>query len=731
MAELHAALVKKGAGYEPRTEHKNPDGSPQFTNRLIFQSSPYLLQHAHNPVNWYSWGEEAFARARKEGKPVLVSIGYSTCHWCHVMEHESFEDEEIAGFINQHFVAIKVDREERPDVDDVYMAAVEALTGGGGWPMTLVLTPDKQPFFGGTYFPPRDSEGGGQLGFLTILRQLTAQYGTNREGVVQRAGELSRRLQAAATPNPAPGVPGPEPILQAVQALSQSFDETGGGFGRAPKFPRPVALELLLRYQRRSGDQRSLAIVVKTLDAMARGGIYDQVGGGFHRYSTDSRWLVPHFEKMLYDNAQLVSTYLSAYQATQRGDFRVIAEETLRYVQREMTSPEGGFYSATDADSRTPSGRNQEGWFFTWTPEEVQLAVGLELSSTVEAAFGVTPGGNFEGRNILHLARPLAEVAKELGASSNVVRQRIATAKDLLYEARRRRPAPLRDDKVLTGNNGLMISAFARASLVLDEPEYQKQAALAASFVLRELRAPDGQLRRSYRDGRTELVGYLDDYAFLIQGLLDLFEASSEPRWLEQAKALQAELDQRYWDEGAGGYFMTSNGQERLLIRNKPSYDGAEPSGNSVAVLNLLRLSQLTSDGSHQERAERVLAAFSADYRRAPTASPLMLAALEADLDKPSEVIVISPARGGDAGPLMAVVRSVYSPNRFVVNTTEGEAQSSLTQLVPSVEDKRALGGRSTAFVCERGRCQRPTSDPAVLRKQLAAVTPLPALSAN
>ncbi len=404
--KLHAALLKKGPGYEPRTRHKNADGSPKYTNRLILETSPYLLQHAHNPVNWYPWGDEAFARARREGKPVLLSVGYSTCHWCHVMERESFENEEIARFINEHFVPIKVDREERPDVDDVYMSAVQMLTGGGGWPMTLALTPDREPFFGGTYFPARDGDRGSRKGFFTILRELADEYQKSRADVVARAAKLSRRVRAAAEPEPAGGVPGPEVIASAVRQLSRAYDPVWGGFGRAPKFPRPVTLELLLRYHRRSGDADALKMVIHTLDRMAAGGLYDHVGGGFHRYSTDERWLVPHFEKMLYDNAQLVAVYLDAYQVSGRDDFARVARQTLDYVAREMTAPSGGFYSATDADSRTPAGHEEEGWFFTWTPAELEAALGADLARVARVDFGVTDAGNFEGRSILQRDKP-------------------------------------------------------------------------------------------------------------------------------------------------------------------------------------------------------------------------------------------------------------------------------------------------------------------------------------
>ena len=571
MQRLNASLAAKGPDYEPRTHHFNDDGTPKFVNRLVLETSPYLLQHAHNPVNWYPWGNEAFDRARRDGKPVLLSVGYSTCHWCHVMERESFQDVEIARYINKNYIAIKVDREERPDVDDVYMKAVRMLTGRGGWPMTVLLTPDREPFFGGTYFPARDGDRGARKGFLTILQEMKDEYDTSQDEVVARAQQISQRVAAAAAPGRPGEVPGPALIDRAARTWAQSFDPVFGGFGRAPKFPRPVALELLLRYHRRTGDPQALHMVVHTLQKMAAGGMYDQVGGGFHRYSTDARWLVPHFEKMLYDNAQLVPLYLSAYQLTERDEFARVARETLHYVEREMTSPEGGFYSATDADSPTPEGHDEEGYFFTWTPTEIEAVLEPADARIAIAYYDLTAAGNFEGRNILHRSRPDEEVASELGISLEELSSKLASARSRLYRARLHRPPPHRDDKILTSWNGLMISAFARASLVLDAETHAKQASKAAAFVVRELKRDDGHLLRSFKDGRARHNGYLDDYAFLIQGLLDLYEATSALRWLEEAIALQRVLDQYHWDAGTGGYFMTSDDHEELLARDKPS----------------------------------------------------------------------------------------------------------------------------------------------------------------
>ncbi len=724
MARLHAALHAKGPSYRPHTRYLEPDGSPKYVNRLILETSPYLLQHAHNPVSWYPWGEEAFERARREGKPVLLSIGYSTCHWCHVMERESFEDLEIATYLNQNYIAIKVDREERPDLDGVYMKVVQMLTGGGGWPMTLVLTPDKDPFFGGTYFPAHDGDRGTRQGLLSILRELKREYDAHRSEVVARARQLSRRIAAASAPSP----PGDLPkalIEQAVREVAASFDATWGGFGRAPKFPQPALLELLLRYHRRTGDGHALEMVTRTLTAMAAGGIYDQIGGGFHRYATDARWLVPHFEKMLNDNAQLASLYLDAYQVAGREDFARVARQTLDYAGREMTAASGAFFSATDADSPAPAGHDQEGYFFTWTPAEIDAALEPGDARAARAYFGVTDSGNFEGRNILSRPRSDAEVAAELKLPAAELQQSIERARTRLLEVRSRRPYPHRDDKILTSTNGLMISAFARAGLVLADASYTRRAARAADFVLDHLRGDDGGLRHSFEVGRARGDGYLDDYAFFIAGLLDLFEATSDPARLDQAVALQRLLDRHFWDAEGGGYFLTSDDHERVLARDKPAYDGAEPSGNSVALMNLLRFGELTLDRDYRRRAERTFAAFSYDLSRSPSAFPKLLSALDSYFDRPLEVFVLRPNAQANAEPLVSCVRKAYLPNRLFALASEGPELEALARRIAGLDAKHALHGSPTAFVCERGRCQLPTSDPLVLARQLAQVEPL------
>ena len=732
VARLQAALEAKGAEYEPRTHHLAADGSPTYTNRLILESSPYLLQHAHNPVNWHPWGDEAFERARREGKPVFLSVGYSTCHWCHVMERESFEDVEIATFLNQHFVPIKVDREERPDVDELYMTAVQMLTGRGGWPMTVVMTPHGEPFFGGTYFPPRDGARGARRGFLSILRELAARYREQPGEVVAEAQALSQRIQSVTAPRPPGDVPGPDVIPRSVSAIARGYDRRFGGFGRAPKFPQPSRLGLLLRHQRRAPDERLLAMAVHTFDAMARGGMYDQIGGGFHRYSTDPKWLVPHFEKMLYDNAQLAVSYVEAWQTTGDARHARIATEVLDYVTREMTAPSGGFYSATDADSPVPdghpgAGHREEGWFFTWTPDEVEAVIGADDAEALNDFWDITELGNFEGRSIAWVPRPLEEVAAEQQLRAEELQAIVARARPRLYEVRARRPPPLRDDKVLTAWSGLMISAFARAGLALGRDDYVRTGARAAEFLLEHLRDEDGRLMRSWlgepgAGGRARHRAYLDDYAALIRALLDLHEATGTLRWVEEALRLQAELDAHFGHEGprGGGYWMTADDAEELLARDKPSSDGALPSGNALAADNLLRLAELTQDDALRTRAERLFAAFSDPLRRRGPGMTRMLAALDRYHDLAREIVIVGAPDARQ--PLLDVVRRTFLPNRVLCQLAPDEVPLQAERL-PIVAGKALLPGTgATAYVCERGRCELPTADPAVLASQLAAV---------
>ncbi len=692
----------------PPTRHLNPDGSPRFTNRLARETSPYLRQHAHNPVDWYPWGDEAFERARKLNRPVFLSIGYSTCHWCHVMEEESFEDLEIARYLNDHYVAIKVDREERPDIDAIYMTAVQAWTGRGGWPLNVWLTPGRRPFYGGTYFPARDGDRGASVGFLTVLQKLQNIYASDPARIQEVTEHITGRIREHLAPEAAKGLPTAPLLDQAARACRDQFDPEWGGAKGAPKFPSSLPYRFLLRQYRRTGDPQFLRMAVLTLEKMAAGGMYDQIGGGFHRYSTDERWLVPHFEKMLYDNALLVFDYLEASQAASRPDLARVARDILRYLERDLLSPEGAFYSATDADSRGPDGKPHEGWFFTWTPAEIEAVLGADRARPVLAYYGVTAKGNFEGRNILFAARPDAPPG-------------LAALRDQLYAARRKRPAPLRDEKILTAWNGLAISAFARAGLILGDDQYTAVAARAASFVLTRLER-DGRLLRSWKDGRAQHKAYLEDYAFLTAALLDLFEAAGEPRWLENALRLDAVVERHYEDREAGGFFRTADDHEGLLAREKPAHDGAEPSGSSVAVLNLLRLHALTTRDAYRQRAERALRALGAPLERNPAAFGELLLAVDFWLDAPKELVLVAPTDRSQLEPFLAALRSVYFPNR-VLAAAAGSAVARLARLAPVAERKQALKGRATAYVCERGVCDLPVQDPAAFLRRLAQRT--------
>ncbi len=725
---LDQALASQGPRHVPRTHHLRDDGSPRFTNRLIEQSSPYLLQHAHNPVNWYPWSDEAFDRAKRENKPVFLSVGYSTCHWCHVMERESFEDVEIAAFLNRHFIAIKVDREERPDIDSVYMKAVNILTGRGGWPMTVIMTPHKEPFFGGTYFPPRKGVRGSRAGLIDILGEMLRSFREEPEEIVARAQELSQRVEQAAALHPGPGVPSDKSIVVAAQRLATMFDRVDGGFTGAPKFPQPARLTLLIRYARRTADPGAAAMVMTTLDKMAAGGIYDHVGGGFHRYSTDAKWLVPHFEKMLYDNAQLAALYLEAWQYTGDESYRRIAREVLDYVTREMTSADGGFYSATDADSPAPSGHDEEGWFFTWTPKELEALLGPDDAKIVSNAYGVTQRGNFEGRNILHRVKTDREVAAELGIPPEKVAEVLGRARGVLYDARGSRPPPIRDEKIIAAWNGMMISAFARAGWALGDAGYATSGARAARFVLDAMRDEDGALVRTYRDGKLASESFLDDYAAMVGACLDLYETTGDLAWLVDALALQEQQDERYLDTSAGGYYLTPNDGEDLLVREKPAYDGAVPSGNSLAAGNLLRLHDLTGDVKWRETAERIFASLAFRVTRSPTAYPLLLAALDHYYDLPLEIAIISPESRDQGAALEERLRTAFIPNKAFAVLTDAEAARQQGR-VPWLEAKRAMRNQSTAYVCERGRCELPTSNPRVFQEQIARTKPYPSFA--
>ncbi|MFC1567242.1 thioredoxin domain-containing protein [Thermodesulfobacteriota bacterium] len=722
LQEFEKMKAIRGKDYRPRTKHLRPDGWARYTNRLFLETSPYLIQHAHNPVNWYPWGAEAFETAKKLNLPVLLSVGYSTCHWCHVMEEESFEDEEIARYLNQNYIAVKIDREERPDIDAIYMSAVQAITGGGGWPLTVWLTPDRIPFYGGTYFPARDGDRGAGMGFLTLLDRIKEVYHTRPEQVQATAENLTHVIQQMLGPKTGDRLPAADLVHQAVKDYKRAFDVVDGGIAGAPKFPSSLPVRFLLRYYRRTGDQETLHMAKLTLEKMAAGGIYDHVGGGFHRYSTDKQWLVPHFEKMLYDNALLIMAYLEGYQVTGDQNFERVAKEVLYYASRDMTSPEGAFYSATDADSLTPTGHREEGYYFTWTPDELETALDQERAAIVKTYYAVGPVANFEGRHIPHTLKTAAQVADELKISENDLQAIIEESKELLYQQRNLRSLPLRDEKILTAWNGLMISAHARAGLILGESQYTRRAAKAADFILAKLFIKN-RLYRSYKDNRARHMAYLDDYAFFIAALLDLYEATRDIEWLKKAVKLDEILGKYYEDQEYGGFFMTSKDHENLIAREKPNYDGAEPSGNSVAVMNLLRLEAYTLQDGYRKRAQKALKAFLGDSAAQPLALSEMLLALDFYLDRPKEIVIVAPeGRQDEVEPFLAEFRKQFLPNRILVAAVEGEDIKSHARLIPVAGGKSAIEGKATAYVCEKGVCKLPAKDSKMFAQQLKEV---------
>ncbi len=680
-----------------------------MVNRLANETSPYLLQHKDNPVDWYPWGEEALARARAEDKPVLLSIGYAACHWCHVMEHESFEDPATAGQMNDLFVNIKVDREERPDLDTIYMEAVQALTGHGGWPMTVFLTPEGEPFYGGTYFPPEPRHG--MPAFRDILQGVAHAYRERRDDVDHNATQLRERLQGGLQFRAAEGELSPDLLDTAARGLAQGFDRVQGGFGSAPKFPQPMALDFLLRQFTRTGAADQLGMVELTLEKMARGGLYDQLGGGFHRYSVDDHWLVPHFEKMLYDNALLTPVYLHAWLLTGKDLYRRIAEETLGWVVREMTDDAGGFYSTLDADSE-----GEEGKFYVWTPAQLVELLGEEDARLVGAYFDVTARGNFEhGASILHLPRTIDVVAERARVSIERLGEALDRVRPILFAAREERVHPGRDEKILTAWNGLMIRAFAEAAVALDREDYRATAARAADFVLRELRR-DGRLLRTYKDGRARLNGYLEDYAFLADGLLALYEATFDPRWLEEAQGLAETMIARFWDEEGGGFFDTSDDHEALIARPKSVFDNAIPSGNSVAVEVLQRLAVIYDNRDYAARAEQVLRGLREPMTRYPTAFGRLLAALDFALATPREVAIVGRPTAPDTAALLAVLRRRYRPHTVVALREPGAREDQQPALL---RGRNLLDGQATAYVCERYACRQPVTTPDALAAQL------------
>ncbi len=682
-----------------------------MANRLANETSPYLLQHKDNPVEWYPWGEEALKRAREEDKPILLSVGYSACHWCHVMERESFEDEATARIMNEHFVNIKVDREERPDIDSIYMSAVQAMTRHGGWPMTVLLTPDGAPFYGGTYFPPVPSRG--MPSFQQVLLSLADAYENRRDEVLRSAESVREYLQTttgAALPQTAVG---DELLDRAAESLMSELDRRFGGFGGAPKFPQAMNLEVLLRHHHRTGDRAALSGVEDTLRAMANGGIYDQLGGGFARYSVDQYWLVPHFEKMLYDNALLSRLYLEAYQATGEEFYKRIAEETLDYVVRDMTSPEGGFYSAEDADSE-----GEEGKFYVWMPEEMRGELNAEEATIAERYWDVTARGNFEGKNILYVPRPPEAVAAEFGISPEELWERVKEIRSKLFAARERRVRPGRDEKILAAWNGLMLRSFALAARVLKREDYREVAERNAAFLLDELRV-DGRLRRSYKDGRARFNGYLEDHAMVADGLVALYEATFQTRWLVEAASLADAVLDLFWDEEGELFYDTPADHEELVTRPRDVYDNAAPSGTSVATDVLLRLSLLLDRDDYRARAEAVLDSLSGGMERLPGAFGRLLAALDFHLSRPREVVIVGDLSSPDTQALVDVVYARYLPNKVVAGRAPEDEEAA--GFLPLLAERPTRDGRPTAYVCEGYACKNPTTDPEELAGQLVS----------
>jgi len=708
----------RGPDYRPRTRHLDENGDAKYSNRLLLESSPYLLQHAHNPINWYPWGDEAFEAARRTGKPVFLSIGYSTCHWCHVMEEESFEDEEIAHYMNENYVAIKVDREERPDLDSIYMSAVIAINDRGGWPMTVWLTADRHPFFGGTYFPARDGDRGTQMGLFTLLRRLRTAYDQDPR-VGKSAAELVALIRRDLTSTPGETEPQIDSLHNALQAYASAFDPAYGGLRGAPKFPSSLPIRFLLRAAHRFGDPAARRIAETTLTKMARGGIYDQVGGGFHRYSTDEAWRVPHFEKMLYDNARLALAYLEGYQVTQRAEFLRVVREIFAFVDRDMSAPDGAFYSATDADSLVPGGHRGEGWYYTWTPAELKAALTAAEYELVAAHFGVTERGDLDDRNVLYVAETVEDIAVRTGRNKEELRAVIDAARAKLHRAREERPKPIRDEKILTAWNGLMITAYARAGLLLDDPSYVKRASNAASFIMRNLYG-HGRLQRSYMSGRVGQNGYLDDYVFMIRALLDLYEATGNLEWFKQALALDRTVKARFEDPEHGAYFLISDDHEELLVREKPERDGVLPSGNSVAIGNLMRLYEFTTDEEYRRRAAAALKFFGDTLRDYPTVLTQMLLAVDFFHATPMEIVIITPGPRADADEFLRQLRHIYLPNRILSVLSTGDQVTRHGEYLPIVTNKKALRNRTTAYVCQRWICKLPTTDPAEFARQIS-----------
>lgn len=733
------SLLEKAGGLFSAQAAEPAAESSQYTNRLANEKSPYLLQHAHNPVNWYPWGEEAFAKARKENKPIFLSVGYSTCHWCHVMNRESFSDPKIAAYMNENFINIKLDREERPDVDRVYMTFVQATTGGGGWPMSVWMTPDLKPFVGGTYFPPKDAFG--RPGFLTVLERIAAAWKDDEPKIRTQAAQITDQLQNFSVGRANPNAELSASILsEGFKQMENRFDSREGGFGPAPKFPRPSELLFLFNDALRLGPeskdgQRAIEMATFTLEKMARGGIHDHLGGGFHRYAVDGEWHVPHFEKMLYDQAQLVEAYLIAYQITGRMEFADTARDILDYVLRDMTSPDGGFYSAEDADSYIRAGFKEkaEGAFYVWTANEIETALGKERAAAFDYVYGVEakgntsgegdPHGELRGKNVLIQRHTIAEAAKKFEVSEEEMKKRLAASRESLFEIRAKRPRPHLDDKIITAWNGLMMTAFAKGYQVLGDEKYLTAANRSADFIRKNLYDQKTEtLTRSWREGAAEIGGFAEDYAYLIRGLIDLYESGFDTARLAWATALQEKQDALFWDDKNGGYFSSTGKDPSVLLRMKEDYDGAEPSPNTISALNLLRLSHLLGDSALSEKAERTLKTLAGQMQQSPLATPMGLVALDAYLSPAEQIVIVGKKAAPETRKMLETVWEKFLPGAVWALIDDEPNRGFFAKQAEFYGSVQAIDGKPTAYVCKNFICNLPTADLAVFRKQLAAL---------
>jgi hypothetical protein len=690
------------------------------TNQLINETSPYLLQHAHNPVNWYPWGPEALQLSKDTGKPIFLSVGYSSCHWCHVMEHESFESEDVAAILNEHFISIKVDREERPDVDEIYMAAVQAMTGSGGWPMSVFLTPDLKPFFGGTYFPKEDKYG--RPGFITLIKRIHEAWSTQKDKLVESADQLVDHIEKSLAGSVGEPRQGTTTIIQnAAVELGQRFDPVNGGFGDAPKFPSSPSIGLLLREFARTGQKELLHQATFTLDSMVHGGMYDHLGGGFSRYSTDEEWLVPHFEKMLYDNAQLVQVYLEAYQVTGDRFYRKVVEETLTYILRDMTDENGGFYSAEDADSE-----GEEGKFYIWSHKEIMDVLGQDAGTIFCTYYNVKEGGNFSshetyhvGLNILHTPISDAQVASVLKISEQELADELSRSKKTMLDHRSKRIRPGLDDKILTSWNGMMLSGFAQAYQVLGNQEYLDAALKCADFILTEM-VKDDELLRTHRKGVSHLPAYLDDYAFLIVALMDVYEASFDTRWIQAAEQLTETMIAKFWDDEQSIFYFTSEEHKNLIVRTKPTYDGATPSGNSMATYALLRLSKFVDNATYYDKANALLEAHYTQMNQFSSAYLKMILALDFLLYPPKEIAVVGNIAAKETQELLQAARSNFIPNKILASYDPNLPDAdTIQEIIPLLKAKKLVKNKPGAYVCKNFACQKPVNDVDQLLKQL------------